>query len=63
MTVAMDFMIENYNTLLVQTVELLSGGEIYDNIIFNQTINCKYSMNSMVSQCVKSPVATCFNYK
>ncbi len=33
---------DNYNSLLVQTVELLSGGEINNNISFNQTINSKY---------------------
>ena len=35
-------MIENSNSLLIQTVELLSEGEINNNILFNQTINCKY---------------------
>jgi hypothetical protein len=42
---------DNYNSLLVQTVELLSGGEINNNISFNQTIifNSKYRVNSIAS--------------
>ena len=42
-------MIENYNSLLIQTVELFSKGEIHNNISFNQTINCKYRVNSIVT--------------
>ena len=41
-------MIEDYTPLLIQTVELLSEGEINNNISFNQTINCKYKVNSIV---------------
>ena len=44
-----DIMIESYSALLVQAVELLSRGEINDNVTFNQTINCKYSMDSLTS--------------
>ena len=43
----MNVMIENYSTLLVHTVEVLSGGIISHNVMFNQTIICKYCMHDM----------------
>ena len=56
-------MIENINSLLIQTVELLSEGEIKNNISFNRIIDCKYRVNSIVmnAQECRTLTATCMH--